>query len=412
MSKYQLPSELVAPDYAGGSIANVPATVAKLMGVPFAGLPPLREPLWADIGEGVKRVVVIIIDAWGWNLFQREQARLESLLSRAKVVSQLTSVFPSTTVNALSCLWTGLAPAQHGLVGLRILMPEQGVLGQMLQLGPNFTKVPGSLVTAGVEPEAFLTGLGMAEQLAAGGVPTYAFKGWEIVDSALSKMHGRGVAGNYGAYSFAHMMMQVRTLLEEKAGESLYACAYWPMVDTLSHEYGWDGEVVAAELEALVGQIERILLDGVSGAGGEGTAVFVVADHGQIVLPREQRLFLREHRALQEMMLMRAGGEPRTLYAYARQGRVDDIIAYCEAHWSEGMWAWPTEAVLAAGLLGPKPYAAEAALRLGDVVISMREGYVLLNPDEEKKAEIMMGRHGGLTAAEMEVPLLGFRLDS
>ena len=54
------PDEFLPPDYSGGSIANVPATVAALLDVPFVGLPPLRNELWQSLA-GVKRVVHISI---------------------------------------------------------------------------------------------------------------------------------------------------------------------------------------------------------------------------------------------------------------------------------------------------------------------------------------------------------------
>ena len=86
--------EFVWPNYVDGSIANVPATVAALLGVPFEGLPPLRDECWRPLGNDVKRVVVLIVDAMGWNLLQSEKESLERVLGRTAVTSKLTSIFP------------------------------------------------------------------------------------------------------------------------------------------------------------------------------------------------------------------------------------------------------------------------------------------------------------------------------
>jgi hypothetical protein len=79
------------------------------------------------------------------------------------------------------------------------------------------------------------------------------------------------------------------------------------------------------------------------------------------------------------------------------------------------MTALSSEEALAAGLFGPEPHAPEAAGRLGDMVVMMRSGYTLLTGKERKagehKGKFMAGRHGGMTAGEMEVPWLGIRLD-
>jgi hypothetical protein len=405
-----LPDEFLRPDYDGGSIANVPATVAKLLDVPFLGRPPLRDDLWQPL-SGVKRVIVLLVDAWGWNLLEQERENLAGILGGTAVSSSITSIFPSTTVAALSSVWTGAAPAQHGMVGLRLFMPDYATITQMLHFTPTFGKYPDALIEAGLEPETFLAVPGFAEQLAAAGVESFAFKGRDIVHSALSKMHDRGITADYGVSSLADMFVQIRQLLEAKVGEKLFVNAYWPMVDTLSHIYGWDKEPVAAELRAVLHLLQTELLNKLSLAARQDTAVFLMADHGQVVTPKAQRIHLEDHPQLREMLLMRPAGEPRTAYLYAKHGRQPDILQYINENLSHAMVAFPAETALAAGLLGPQPHAAQAAERVGDVIVTMRQGYVLLTPQEREKADKMQGRHGGMTDAEMRVPWLGFRLD-
>jgi hypothetical protein len=75
------------------------------------------------------------------------------------------------------------------------------------------------------------------------------------------------------------------------------------------------------------------------------------------------------------------------------------------------MVSWDSEDALKQGLLGPPPHAQETASRVGDIVATMLEGYLLLTNKEQERASRMQGRHGGLTAEEMEVPWLAFRLD-
>jgi hypothetical protein len=48
---------------------------------------------------------------------------------------------------------------------------------------------------------------------------------------------------------------------------------------------------------------------------------------------------------------------------------------------------------------------------MGDVVVIMRENYLLVNPDEAHKVNLLQGRHGGLSAEEMETPWLALKLD-
>jgi predicted AlkP superfamily pyrophosphatase or phosphodiesterase len=385
--------------------------VASLLEVPFAGLPPLRSELWRPLA-GVKRVVILLVDAFGWKLLAPDRGTWDGCLGETAVASSITSIFPSTTVAALSSVWTGAAPAQHSLMGLRLFMPDYAVLTQLLHFTPTFGKYPDALIDAGLDPKTFLAVPGFAEQLTSAGVKSYAFKGRDIVNSALSQMHDRGVTADFGVSSLSDMFVQVRQLLEAKAGERLFINAYWPIVDTLSHIYGWDKEPVAAELRAVLLLLQKELIDKLSPAARRETAVIVMADHGQVVTPKAQRIHLEDHPRLQEMLLMRPAGEPRTAYLYAKHGRQADILQYIHEELSHAMVAFPAQTALETGLFGPPPHARQTIERIGDVVVTMRQGYVLLTPPEREKADKMQGRHGGMTEAEMLVPWLAFRLDT
>lgn len=103
--------------------------------------------------------------------------------------------------------------------------------------------------------------------------------------------------------------------------------------------------------------------------------------------------------------------EPRTVYLYAKCGRQADILQYINEALSHAMVAWPAETALETGLFGPVPHASQTVERVGDVIVALRQGYVLLTSPEREKADKMLARHGGMTEAEMRVPWLGLRLD-
>lgn len=405
-------NELTLPRYNGGSIANISATVAHLLQIPFVGLPALPEHLWRPLGSSIKRVVLLTLDGFGWNLFQARQELVTAVTQKAIVTGQLTSIFPSTTVAALSSLWTGVAPAQHGLVGLRLFFPEYATSAAMLDFSPLFFKAKDALIEAGLELENFLQHPGMAEQFAAAGVPTYDFKGREIVDSALSKMFGRGVANAFDAITFADMLVQMRELLHKKTREPLFINAYWPSIDTLSHYHTWQGVAVSAEIRAIFYQLQTEFFDTLSNAARQDTAFFIVADHGQELTPVAKQIFLSEHPQLEKMLFMRPTGEPRVIYLYTKHGCQQSVLDYVNEKLGYAMTAVSAQEAIQAGLFGLPDVAADIADRFGDVVLIMRGGYTLFSEAERPKAHKMISRHGGLNHAEMQVPWLGFRLDA
>jgi len=407
---FQLPDDFVRPEYNGRSIANIPATIAAMLDVPFDGLPPLDGALWQPMGEDIERVVLLIVDGFGWNLLRRGLSAFQPILDKTAVSAPITSIYPSTTVAALSSIWTGLAPAQHGMAGLKLFLPDYATTSLMLRFSPTFGKYPNALIDAGLDAENFLHGQGFGEQLTAAGVKSYAVKGHEIIDSALSKMHDRGVTDGKGFFTVPEMFVTLRDLLEEKQGEKMFISAYWPMVDTLAHVYGWDHSAVQAEAEAYLAAFEKEFVQKLSAVAKEKTAVFITSDHGHIVTPPEKTIYIEDHPALQEMLFMKPAGEPRTVYLYAKHGRLQEIVTYINTHLSHAAFAMLSQDALDAGLFGQPPHAPNAADRFGDVVVAMRDDYILINKGDKEKELRLLGRHGGMTTAEMEAIWLGFRL--
>lgn len=408
----QLPNEFVLPDYDGTTIANMPATVAQWFDVPFAGLPPMPRSHWKPVDGGVKRVVVLLIDALGWNLINLLRDEI-ACLNSAEICQPITSVFPSTTANALSSVWTGTAPAQHGLVGFKLFLKEYGTVAQMIGLSPAFMGIGARdvLADAGMEPEAFLATLGSAEQFSASDVAVHDFKGAQIVDSALSKMHGRGVASRNGVLSFADMLAQASTMLESvPPNQRAYLHLYWPSIDMLSHRHGPFGASTLAEARALFGQLQAGLLDNLSPAAREGTLVCLMADHGHITYDKSQAILLSQHPELNAMLLMPPSGGVRFPYLYAKQGMVQAVIDYVNRHLGELALPISAEKAFDLNLFGPKPYAKYARDRVGDVVLLMRDHATFIEPREEPFVREIVAGHGGLSADEMESPWIVWRL--
>src|SRR5215467_7702970 len=96
-----------------------------LDGASVAGLVPslfgMADDAWIpEPARSADAVVLLVLDGLGWSAVQDHGARMPRL-SRLEGGS-ITTVVPSTTATALTSISTGLAPAQHGIVGYRILV--------------------------------------------------------------------------------------------------------------------------------------------------------------------------------------------------------------------------------------------------------------------------------------------------
>ncbi len=186
----------VLPRYDGRSIANIPATVAGLLGAPpLPGLPPLAQ---ISRRPPAQRVIVLVLDAVGHDVFVKFFNH-----PLAEQAQSITSVFPSTTVAAFASLWTGRAPAQHGLVGTRMWMHDYGVLAQMISLKVARSGQPEQLVEMGLNPETFLPAPNLAEHLAACGIPTHDFIPHYFRHSGLTRILHRGAQHVHGVVNLS-----------------------------------------------------------------------------------------------------------------------------------------------------------------------------------------------------------------
>src|SRR5690606_66782 len=107
-----------------------PATARSLTAVAPEMLRSLEGA--SDLLRPARSAVLFAIDGLGALQLRAHagHARRLSALGGKKDVAR--SVFPSTTAAALTSLLTGADPGEHGLVGYRVMDPDQGRLANQL----------------------------------------------------------------------------------------------------------------------------------------------------------------------------------------------------------------------------------------------------------------------------------------
>ncbi len=411
-----LPDEFVLPHYEGFSLANLGPTVAGVLGGDVPGGVPLPREVWADLAPGVRRVVLVLLDAVGYDRFQTtlddESLVFRHLADGGRLIP-VTSLFPSTTTATLTSLWTGRTPVEHGLIGYVLFLREFGVTTDMIRLIPRGRDKSGpgrdTLLDWGLKPDGFLPVPGLAESLAAHGIVTRSVLRQEYVGSFLSQMHYRGVAEVKGHLDSPDMWVCLREMLQAHRDERLYLTAYWGEVDTISHDRGPHSPHWDAALRNLAYSLEREFLRPLTPADREGTLLIITADHGQIVTPLARTVYLKQHPALEEALVMSPTGEPRVPFLHVRPGRVEFVKSYFAEHLAHAFVVLEAETVLNSGLLGRGPMMPAVPHRLGDLVAIARQDWILYDRPKEPD---MIGRHGGLSPQEMLSPLLMVRLDA
>jgi hypothetical protein len=102
----------------------------------------------------------------------------------------------------------------------------------------------------------------------------------------------------------------------------------------------------------------------------------------------------------------RLSGEGRFRWFHARPGAERDLEAAAHEFHADCAWVLNREQMIDEGWFGG-PLSAEAASRLGDVALVARTAVAFLDPADTGETRLA-ARHGSLTSAEMQVPLLAF----
>jgi predicted AlkP superfamily pyrophosphatase or phosphodiesterase len=403
----------VLPHYDGLSIANIPATIAALLGTDLPGaLPALSEEIWTEWRPGLRRVVLVVLDALGYRMLQRVSAsgdgRAFTALAKAGRLIPLTSVFPSTTDAALVSLGTGRPPAEHGWLAYTMYLRELGIAANAILLSSFWTRKTDELLDWGLDPSTLIPVPRLAERLASVGVATGAVFYSGFRDTGFSTMLYKGVSERRGHLHASDLWVQLRHLLAKTRRSRAFITAYWSGLDTLAHAYGPDTDQCEAEFQTMSHLLSRQFLDSLTAADREGTLLLITADHGQIHIPAERILNADQDPELLRHLMVPIMGESRAAFIHPRPGRIRAVRDHLETSYPEWFVVRDSVEVLESGLLG-KRIADETYARAGELIVLPRGARAL---QHTQPSVALVGRHGGLTPEEMLVPLIGARLEA
>ena len=291
----------------------------------------------------------------------------------------ITTVAPTTTATALSSIATGLTPAEHGLLGYRMMIG-----GEVLNVlrwnsaGGDRRRVAPAARRPAVRRRSSATTCPVDLAGRAGGHRR----------SPRPTCAGRGPVGWRAASAIA-----VEVGRQLRAGER-FVYAYYGGIDKTAHERGF-GEFYDAELRFA----DRLVAD-VLDALPPGAVLLVTADHGQVDVGD------RHHRARPRRCWRwspQQSGEGRFRWWHARRGAADELAdGGRRALRRRGLGRHPRadhrRALVRADVAPP------IAARLGDVALVAHAPVSFHDPADSGPFELVC-RHGSLTAAEVLVPL-------
>jgi hypothetical protein len=408
--RLNLGSNSFSPYYDGLSLVNLPSSICHWLGIPGIGEPPVDREILDLYEPGFRHVILVVVDGMGLNTVQAALQRAQtdpdyavwSNLLESGALAPLTSIVPSTTAAALTTLWTGTAPAEHGTVGYEVWLKEYGMIANMILHSPaSYHGDPGSLRRAGFDPLNFLPVSMLGPHLCRQGVKPYAFQHQSIAHSGLSDMLFQGV--QVAPFrSLSDLWVSLGDMLDAAPEEQNYTYVYWSDLDEHSHRFGPDDPRVALELASFSRQLNYFVRQRQAQARKD-TLLLITADHGHIHTPKLPEYELRSHPDLMKLLVMSPSGEARLPFVFLRPGCEQEFLNYVEATWPGQFLPIPAQQAIQAGLFGSGEITGCLIDRVGDyVVIPQGNAYWWF----ESRDNPLLGRHGGVHPTEMQIPLL------
>jgi len=400
------------PRYDGLSIANIAPTIARLLNANFNGVELGRL---AEMDRDFEHVVLFVIDAFGYNLLARmKQARelLDLAFPRKKAKrALLTSVFPSTTATALTSMFTGLTPSEHGMLGYTLFLKEVGTVVNMISLSPVNDWGRSRIFDLGFTPDRLLPCQKLTESLSKAGIPSRLLIRYELKGSGLSTLLYRQ-SEIIPYISASDMFLSLTKILDERKGG--LTIVYWDGLDPIEHHYGPFSEETRFEMSLFFFSLMKFLKK-IKRRSADDVLLMLTSDHGQSRIGDETSYDVDDIQWLRDSLLMPPTGEGRCAYMYLRRD-VRNFEGMFKKNLGRHFTLMGTKESISKGLYGKGELPREYLDRLGDVVaIAKGASKLLFTYNVRERPEppfVRYGSHGGLTLDEMLVPFVSAPLRS
>jgi hypothetical protein len=212
----------------------------------------------------------------------------------------------------------------------------------------------------------------------------------ELEGSAFTEAHLRG-SRPMGWRAASSIAVQVGQLL--RSGQK-FVYAYYDGVDKIAHERGF-GEYYNSELR----NADRLVAD-VASELVPGSVLLVTADHGQVHVGQDTQTPHADVLA----RITHQSGEGRFRWLHAKSGAEQDLLAAAKQHHGHDAWVVSRDEACEQQWFG-KRVTDVARKRLGDVALLPFTGTSFDEPLDSGSYSLVC-RHGSLTDAEIDVPLL------
>jgi len=364
--------EIFTPDYKN-NILGIPNSILAHYGAkPHHDTHPILDE---KLRHGYKNIVLLVMDGMGLDVLK---AHAPNGFLAKNCVTQLSSVYPCTTVSALTTFETGLTPIEHGWLGWAHYFQE---IGKSVELYTN--KESGTERSVSEKPIAWNT-LGYKNLFAQ-------------IQEADSDIECCRVSpfGEYWCDTNEAICNHIETLCKKDGRRYIYAYHFQPDKDM--HHSGCYSERTKANIVLFNMQIEQLA------ASLTDTLLIVTADHG---LNDTKLLCIEDYPEIWNCLYAPPTREARSLSFFVKQEYMADFPSIWEKHFKDSFIFMTGDEAFESTYFGTGTPHKRARNFLGDYVAIATGEISIWFRDEKGIIPDYKGMHAGLCNDEMIVPLI------
>ncbi|MGC9210454.1 MAG: alkaline phosphatase family protein [Acidilobus sp.] len=369
------------PDYsAPNSLYGVACGIASFFQVK-------RQCVGKPFEVSGRRLVLVYLDALGWDLFQEAGVNVSGRVEKG------VTVFPSTTSTALSTLMSAQTPGEHGLLGYMIYNKLLG--GVINGIKYSYMGESGSGTILRPLTQAFPVRPWLAETEARVlALMSSGASSGELTRSYLMSRPSPGLTLVKPHSSPYEMLASLTEALQGDPQDMIYV--YYDNPDHLGHVYGLN----TSHRELAVMEVRTILeyLNRLAEKYRDRYSFLLISDHGQVTVSKIY--IFNSDPELMSLLEVPPYGDSRAVWFRSRAD-LRDLLAN-----KYGMAVMSREEVISSGLLGKvDPWVRDNVMGdyLGVATDSSTKYHYLYRDDDP--ALKLKGHHSGLTPQEMQIPI-------
>ncbi len=359
------------PDY-DRSILSVASSVLKHFGVKdceHKTLPELDELLKNDY----KNIIVMLFDGLGTSVLKEHLTEKDFLMQH--YVTDLSSVFPSSTVAATTAIQSGYSPLENGWIGWDLYFKEIEKIVTVFRNTALNSDEPAANYNIGNK-----------------------YIPYKDIFKRIEEVNGKRTAycvaffSKYRIKSVKNIRKTVYRLSKRKKRKYIYT--YWNEPDHTMHGYGVSSKEAHEQILLINQEAEKLCKK------LKNSLVIITADHGQC---DAETKYLEDYPVLTELLKMPPSVEARALSFFVKDGKEQEFKKEFNKIFGNSFRLMTKEEVFSENLFGfGKPHPKSADF-IGDFLAVALSN---INIDYKRGSFEPIGVHAGMTEEEMTVPFI------